>query len=117
MIDEGSSWPVIAPIQNEYGVDTADLVDDCWFSKYPRPLYCIHDNGREFIEQGFVEILQSYGVDPKTITVKIHQNNGLHERMHLVLCKMLRSQKLVVPKESTAKREIKRVLQSAAWAM
>ena len=37
--------------------------------------------------------------------------------MHLILCEMLRSQKLVVPQHSTPDKEINRVLQSAAWAM
>ena len=117
MIDEGLSWPEIAPIENKYAEEMTKLVDNYWFSRYPRPLYCIHDNGGEFIGQGFVELLQSYGVDPKPTTVKNPQSNGLHERKHLVLCEMLRSQKLYVPKESIARREINRVLQSAAWAM
>ena len=117
MIDEGLSWPEIAPIENKYAEEMTKLVDNYWFSRYPRPLYYIHDNGGEFIGQGFVELLQSYGVDPKPTTVKNPQSNGLHERKHLVLCEMLRSQKLYVPKESIARREINRVLQSAAWAM
>jgi hypothetical protein len=24
-----------------------------WLAQYPRPLYCIHDNGGKFIGQGF----------------------------------------------------------------
>ena len=49
MIDEGSSWPEIAPIQNKYAEEIATLVDDYWFVRYQRPLNCIHDNGGEFI--------------------------------------------------------------------
>lgn len=37
--------------------------------------------------------------------------------MHLLLYEMLRTEKLFVPKESAAKREINRILKCAAWAM
>ena len=117
MIDEGSSWPKIVPIENRYAEEIAKLVDDYWFSRYPRPISCIHDIGGEFIGQGFVELLNIYGVDPKPTIVKNPQCNGLHERMHLVLCEMLLSQKLFVPKESTTRREINKVLQKIAWAI
>ena len=54
---------------------------------------------------------------PKPTVVKNPQRNGLHERMHLVLCEILRVQQLYVPKESTATIEINRILQCIAWAM
>ena len=54
-------------------------------------------------------MLQTYGVKPKSMIVKNSQSNGLYERMNLVLCEMLRLQKLVVPKESIARREINRI--------
>ena len=44
IIDKGSSWPEIAPIENKYVEEIAKLVDDYWFSRYPRFLHCIHDN-------------------------------------------------------------------------
>ena len=62
-------------------------------------------------------MLESYGIVSKPTTVKNPQSNGLHERMHLVLCEMLRTQELHVPEYSTADKEIDRILQSAAWAM
>ena len=68
-------------------------MDDNWFNRYPRPLYCLHDNGGEFIGEGFVEMLKSYGVQSQPTTVKNPQSNGAHERMHLVLCEMLRTKK------------------------
>ena len=79
MINEGSSWLKIAPIENKYTEEITKLVDDCWFSRYPIHLYCIHDNEGEFIGQGFEELLKSYDVDPKPTTVKNPQSNGLHE--------------------------------------
>ena len=117
MIDEGSSWLEIAAITNKNAEEIATLVDDVWFARYPRPLYCIHDNVGEFIGSGFQELLDSYGVNPKPTTVKNPQSNGLHERTHLVICEMLRIQSLYVPKQSTAEKEINRILQCTAWAM
>jgi hypothetical protein len=117
IIDEGSGWPEIMPIQNKYAEEIAQIVDDQWFNRYPRPIYCIHDNGGEFIGAGFEEMLKSYGVRPKPTTVQNPQSNGVHERMHLVLCEMLRTNKLHVTEHSTAKKEINRILQAAAWAM
>ena len=117
MIDEGSGWPEITSIQNKQSEEIARLVDNVWFSRYPRPLCCIHDNGRGFIGEGFVEMLESYGVDSNPTTIKNSQSNGIQERMHLVLCEMLRTQHLIVPKGSTAAREINSILQSTAWAM
>ena len=102
IIDEGSSWPEIVAITNKNAEKIATLVDDVWFARYPRPMYCIHNNGDEFIGSGFQEFLDSYGVKSKPTTMKNSQSNGLHERMHLVICEMLRVQYLYVPKESTA---------------
>mmetsp|Transcript_44137 Transcript_44137/g.53022 ORF Transcript_44137/g.53022 Transcript_44137/m.53022 type:complete len:308 (-) Transcript_44137:309-1232(-) len=117
MIDEASSWPEIAPIKNKKASEIARLVDSNWFCRYPRPLYCLHDNGGEFIGKEYEEMLESYVITSKPTTVKNPQSNGLHERMHLVLCEMLRTQELNVPEYSTADREIDMILQSAALAM
>ena len=62
------------------------------------------------------ELLYSYGVKPRLTTVKNPQSNRLHERMHLVLREMLRTQQLYIPHESTTVREINRILQCTAWA-
>ena len=69
MIDEGSGWPEIAPIQNKYAEEIAKIVDDCWFKWYPRSFYCLHDNGGEFIGEGSDDMLQSYGVQSKPTIV------------------------------------------------
>ena len=92
-------------------------MDDYWFSRYPRRLYCINDNVGDFVGEGFIEMLESYGVQLKPITEKNLQSNGLHEKLHLVLCKILRSENLYVNQNSTARKKINRFLQSAAYTM
>ena len=62
MIDDGSSWPEIAAITKK--------MPKKLFARYPRLLYCIHDNGGEFIGSGFQELLDSCGVKAKPTTVK-----------------------------------------------
>lgn len=89
MIDKGLNWPEIVAIQSKYAEEIVKLVHDYWFNRYPKQLYCIHDNGGKFIGEDFKVMLDSYGVQPKPTTVKNPQSNGLHEQMHLVLCEML----------------------------
>ena len=89
MIDEGSGWPEIIAIQNKYAEEIAKIVDDQWLNRYPHPSYCIHDNGGRLIGKRFKEMLKSYGVLPKLTTVRNPQSDGVHERMHLVLCEIL----------------------------
>ena len=62
MINEGSEWPEIAPIQNKYVEEITKLVDKYWFNRYSRPLYYLHENGWEFIGEGFEEMLENYWV-------------------------------------------------------
>ena len=45
MIYEGLGWPDIAPIKNKYAEEIAKLVDNHWFNRYLRPLYCLCDTG------------------------------------------------------------------------
>ena len=70
---------------------------------YPRQWMKVH-------RDNLYKKLETYGVDSKPTTVKNLQSNGLHERIHLVLCRMLGTEKIFVPKHY-------RILQSAAWAM
>ena len=108
MIDEVTMWPEIAQIQTKESAEVSRLVDRDWFCRYPRPLYCIHDNGKEFFGREFEEMLSSYGVKSKPTTVKNPQSNGVHERVHLVLCEMLRTQELYVPVKSTESYKVLR---------
>ena len=117
IVDEGSGWPEVIPIENKKSKEIALLVDAEWFCRYPRPLNCIHDNGTEFTGEEFQEMLESYGVKSKPTTVKNQQANAIHERVHLMIAEMLRTQELVVPHDSTVMAEVRRLLQSVAYAL
>ena len=53
----------------------------------------------------------------KPTTIKNPQGNATHERMHLVLAELLRTQDMYVPLKSSVNKEINYILQSAAWAI
>lgn len=36
--------------------------DQTYLCRYPRPLRCVHDNGKEFVGKEFQELLSSYGI-------------------------------------------------------
>ena len=78
---------------------------------------CRHDNGGEFDGQEFQELLQSYGIRSKPTTVKNPQGNGMHERAHLLIAEMLRTQTIEVESTTNMQNEIRRTLQSVAFAI
>ena len=85
MIDEASGWPEIMPIKNKESKNIAELTNSEWFCRYPRPEYCIHDNGKEFIGNKFEEMLESYGVCSQPTTIKNPRGNAIHEPALLLM--------------------------------
>ncbi len=53
-----------------------------WLSRYPRPLYCIHDNGPEFMGTPFMLMLEINGINDIPMTVKNPQANAICEHLH-----------------------------------
>ena len=115
IIDEASVWLEIIPITNKLSKNIALLFDSKWFCRYPRPTYCIYDNGKEFIGNEFNELLDSYGIKKKPTTGKNPQANAVHERTHLLVEEMLRTLDIIVPMKCTVDQEVRRVLQSVAF--
>ena len=48
----------------------AKQFDINWLCRYPRPTEVGYDNGKEFIGEGFQELLLSYNITAKPTTVK-----------------------------------------------
>lgn len=118
MIDEASGWPEIIPIKNKEGKHIAELTYSKWFCRYPRPKYCIHDNGKEFIGNEFQELLESYGVRPQPTTIKNSRGNAIHKRAHLLMAELIRTEgDLYVPVGSTIGREIRKLTLRVAFAL
>jgi hypothetical protein len=62
-------------------------VDQNWFCSYTRPRTAIFDNGSEFSFE-FLELLRSYGVTVKPMTIKNPQTNAFVKRIHQVIATM-----------------------------
>jgi len=78
-------------LENKSSLHVSNKFYSLWLLRYPRPLRCIHDNGTEFTAPPFQHLLQHYGIQNVTTTVKNLQANSVIERMHLSLGQLLRS--------------------------
>ncbi|MGH7974316.1 MAG: integrase catalytic domain-containing protein, partial [bacterium] len=116
MIDPATSWFEIIEIPNKQAITVADLVDQQWSCRYPRPMKCEFDNGTEFVNNEFDELLQSYGIKPRPSTVKNPQANSILERVHQTLGNMLRTFELQKC-EFDANNPWSGFLSSVAWAI
>ena len=69
------------------------MFDSYWFARYPRPRECGVDNGLHF-KKYFSELIDNYGLKQKVSLDYNLQSNGVIERIHQVLGKVLCSFKL-----------------------
>ena len=96
----------------------AKLFDCNWLCRYPRPLKVFYDAGGEFSGMEFQELLISYGIKKKPITVKNPQANGIIENVHLTMADMLRTEQPFIQDErDTWIDEVNLMLQGIAFAM
>ncbi|KAH9094757.1 hypothetical protein LEN26_018161 [Aphanomyces euteiches] len=93
IIDTTTRLCEIAPAREMDSATAAHLTDTVWFSRYPRSMRCIHDQGSEF-KLEFAELLESYGVKSVPTTSKNPQANGIIERIHLVIGDKMRTQEI-----------------------
>ncbi|MGH7974345.1 MAG: RNase H-like domain-containing protein, partial [bacterium] len=91
IIDPATSWIEIIQIPDKEARTTAIMLDRHWFCRYPRPLFCIYDNGNEFLGFEFQEMLESYGVLSKPTTIRNPQANTIIERSHQVIADFIRT--------------------------
>ena len=114
-VDKATGWPEIVAISNKRGQTIANLFDEAWLCRYPRPRRVVFDNGSEFIGFEFQELLHSYGIEPVPTTVKNPQTNSPIERMHLTMADMLRTSTPFIGHNWFD--EVQRMLQAIAWAI
>ena len=95
IIDLATCLMELVAIPNKETLPVAHTLDRAWFSRYPRPVECIHNNRSEFVGIEFQEMLQSYGVKSKLTTVHNPQANGILECTHQVIGNLLHSTRLM----------------------
>ena len=93
MIDPATGWFEIAQYDDKKSMTVANIVEQVWLSRYPRPDICTVDRGGEFIGQGFKNELmkKEYGIKVKMATTANPQANSIIERVHQVIGNMIRT--------------------------
>ena len=133
MIDPASSWFEIVELPVEDIVLTdknkkakeayfdksslmvSNLVNKCWFCRYPRCRNIIFDNGSEF-KLHFKHLCKEYGVKPKPTTIRNPQANAILERIHQVVMTMIRTSEIDMA-DSVAPSDIDTILTYVSWAI
>ena len=83
-----------------------------------RPIRVIHDAGGEFTRMVFQELLISYGIKSKQITVHNPQANSIIKNVHLTMADMLRIEgPFELDERKTWIDEFNLMLQGIAFAM
>ena len=115
IIDVGRGWTEIHSIPNKESSTISRIFDDEWLCRYPRPRRVIYDAGGEFTGNEFTELLDSYGIEKKPVTIKNPQGNTFVERIHLTMGDMLRIQEF----EATEnwQQQVHSIYQAIAWAI
>ncbi len=92
MIDPATGWFEISQIPDKRSDTIANIVEQEWMARYPRPSQVTFDRGSEFLGEEFRNMLkEEYGIKGKPITTRNPQANAIVERIHQVLGNMIRS--------------------------
>ena len=70
MIDPATGWFKIAEYNDKRAATIADLVEQSWLARYPRPSIITYDQGKEFLGHAFKNSLirNTYGIKAKIAT-------------------------------------------------
>ena len=90
-IDPVSNVVEAIRISNKTSEHITEQFENCWLSRYPCPIKCIHDNGGEFIRWNFQEMLTRSGIRSKPTSVKNPQSNAMCELMHKTIADICRN--------------------------
>ena len=93
MIDPATGWLEIAQYDDKRPITVANIVEQTWLTRYPRPDICTIDRGFEFIGHRFKNDLmkKEYGIQVKKATTANPQANSILERVHKVIGNMIRT--------------------------
>lgn len=91
IVDNDTNLLEAVRIENTRAQHIADLFENTWLSRYPRPVKCIHDKGTEFTGSEFQQMLQRFHIRPSQITTKNPQGNSICERIHQTMLNQIRS--------------------------
>jgi hypothetical protein len=67
------------------------FVQTSWLCRYPCPVCCVHDKGREFIGKEFQWLLEIFSIKDVCSTSENPQSNAICEQMHQTVENILRT--------------------------
>jgi hypothetical protein len=74
-------FEVVVRIDNKTAANVSLHFENTWLARYPKPLYCIHDPGTEFLGHDFQFMLERNGIRARPTTAKNPQANCWRKRM------------------------------------
>ena len=98
-IDPVTNFTEAIWIKNKTSKHIPEQFQNSWLSRYPRPVYCIHDIGGEFIGEPFQTMLTDFGVIAKPTTANNPTANAICERMHHTVGDILTVRSTIVDHE------------------
>jgi transposase InsO family protein len=99
MVDIVTNLVEIVRVNNKTAAHIAWQFEQAWLSRYPRPIYVLHDQGGEFMGYAFKRRLAALGIIPRPTTPKNPRANSICERMHQVVGNTLRVLSTMNPPE------------------
>ncbi|KAG7343121.1 integrase core domain containing protein [Nitzschia inconspicua] len=97
IIDPATNLIEIQPLLTGTAKEAADVVEDNWIARYPRPVRCITDNGPEFGQEFRDRLEDDLGVKVRSSTSRNPQGNSIIERVHQSIGLVLR---VVAPQQN-----------------
>ena len=92
MIDPATGWFEIKQYSDKQSITVANIVEQEWLTRYPRPSLITLDRGSEFIGEDFRDMCENdYGIKRKVISTQNPQANAIVERAHQMLGNLIRS--------------------------
>jgi putative transposase len=92
MIDPATGWFEIRQYDDKRSITVANIVEQEWLTRYPRPSLITLDRGSEFIGEDFRDMCENdYGIKRKVISTRNPQANAIVERAHQTLGNLIRS--------------------------
>jgi hypothetical protein len=90
MVDRVTTLPELAVLINKKAAQVGLQFENTWLARYPRPIFVIHDQGKEFMGAGFQLVLMRHNIHGRATTVKNPQANAVCERLHQTIMNVLR---------------------------
>jgi hypothetical protein len=95
MIDPATGWFEIKQYDDKKSITVANIVEQEWLARYPKPSLITLDRGSEFIGEDFRDMVENdYGIKRKVISTRNPQANAIVERAHQTLGNLIRSMEL-----------------------